>query len=425
MKIAVIGGGGAGLTTAWLLEAQHDVTVFERLDRLGGHACTIPVERSGEVCAIDAGFEMFSNQAFPLFNRLLSLLDVLVHTFPMTITLEQPQTQRVSLIPPLRDGVSIWLALTPRTIWELLQFRYLLGRAVPLVQAADPLVTFEQFMHRLHLSRAFRERFLYPLLQGFWCLPLDEFLRFSAYDVLKLIVPHRVAGLSGARWNEVVGGTQTYIRMLAQSLARAQIRLATPISQITRESNHLAVLTEQGRRETFDHVILATSAADASRLLTTAAGCEELCQRLGKVEFFETKIAVHGDRRWMPRQQQHWSVVNMRASDQISAVTIWKPWRGQDLFRSWVTYAPDLPESLYALLTFRHPKPNQAYFATQAYLATVQGQHNLWFAGMYTQDVDLHESAILSAVQVARCLAPDSARLQRLHLTSSLSSNLL
>lgn len=418
MKIAVIGAGGAGLTTAWLLEAQHDVTVYERLDRLGGHACTIAVERAGEVCAIDAGFEMFSHPVFPMFNRLLRLLDAPVRSFPMTITLEQPQTQRVSLIPPLREGVSIWSALTPRTTWELLQFRFLLGRAVPLVEAADPLVTLEQFFGRLHLSRAFRERFLYPLLQGFWCLPLDEFLRFSAYDVMKLLVPHRVAGLAGARWNEVVGGTQTYIRMLAQSLARAQIRLATPINQITREDQHLTLLTEQGQRETFDQVILATSAADASRLLTALEGCEELCRCLGNVAFFETKIAVHGDRSWMPRQQRHWSVVNVRASDQSSALTIWKPWRGGDLFRSWVTYAPTLPDPLYALLTFQHPKPNQAYFATQAYLATVQGQHNLWFAGMYTQDVDLHESAILSAVQVARRLAPDSARLQKLLFTS-------
>src|SRR5262249_39778978 len=153
----------------------------EQLDRLGGHACTIQIERSGEVCTIDAGFEMFSNHAFPLFNHLLSVLEVSVHTFPMTITLEQPQTQHVSLIPPRREGVTMWRGLTPRAIWELLQFRYLLGRAVPLVRAADPLVTLEQFFRHQHLSRAFREHFLFPLLQSFWCLPLDEFLRFSAY----------------------------------------------------------------------------------------------------------------------------------------------------------------------------------------------------------------------------------------------------
>ncbi len=414
MKIAVIGAGAAGLATAWLLEEQHEVIVFEQYDRLGGHAHTLQVERAGEINHIDAGFEFFSQQAFPLFNRLLQTLDVPLRSFAMRVTFEQAATRLPLLIPPVQAGKLVWSALTPHTIWELLQLRFAIGRAAPMVQAGDPFITLEEFLSTLPLSRRFRADVLVPFLQLGWCLPLEEFLRFSAYDVMKLMVLHRGAGLFGVRWQEIVGGTQTYIRLLAQSLTRTQLRLSTPVRQIERDEQRLRLIDDQGQPESFDCIVLATNASDASRLLTTLAGSEALCQRLGKVEFFETRIAVHGDRRWMPRQPRHWSVINIRAEGPSSGVTVWKPWRGQELFRSWVTYAPALPDPLYGLVTFLHPKPNRQYFEAQAYLETVQGHNHLWLAGMYTQDVDLHESAIRSAVRIAQGLSPDTPRLRQL-----------
>lgn len=414
MKIAVIGAGGAGLTTAWLLEPQHNVTLYERLNRLGGHAATIEVAQDGTLHPIDAGFEWFCEDAFPLFTRLLRELEVAVHSFPMRVTLERPATGHITLFPPTQAGKLLWSALTPRTLRELLQLRSVLVQAGPLVQAGDPFMTLEQFLERLRLRRRFCEDFLYPFLQSGWCLPLDEFLRCSAYDVLKLPAMQQIGGLSGTTWQEVVGGTQVYIRALTQALSSTQVRRATPVCRLTREADHLLVWDEHGHWEAFDQVVLATNAADASRLLTTLEGGEVLAERLGQVEYFETKIAVHGDTRWMPAQRRHWSLVNVRAGTPSSALTFWKPWRGDNLFRSWVTYAPDLPDPLYALETFFHPKPNRSYFEAQAYLATVQGHNRLWLAGMYTQDVDLHESAIRSAVHIAQRLAPDTPRLHQL-----------
>ena len=40
MKIAIIGTGISGLTTAYLLNKKHDVTVFEKNDYIGGHTHT-------------------------------------------------------------------------------------------------------------------------------------------------------------------------------------------------------------------------------------------------------------------------------------------------------------------------------------------------------------------------------------------------
>ncbi|MCI0389640.1 MAG: FAD-dependent oxidoreductase [Acidobacteria bacterium] len=59
MDIGIIGAGAAGLAAAWLLNDNHNVTLFEKQNRLGGHAHTVDFEIDGEMIAIDAGFDFF------------------------------------------------------------------------------------------------------------------------------------------------------------------------------------------------------------------------------------------------------------------------------------------------------------------------------------------------------------------------------
>ena len=46
-RIAVIGSGVSGLSAAWLLSKSHDVVIYEKAARLGGHSHTVDVELSG------------------------------------------------------------------------------------------------------------------------------------------------------------------------------------------------------------------------------------------------------------------------------------------------------------------------------------------------------------------------------------------
>ena len=41
MKVAIIGGGAAGMSCAYLLDKKHDVTVFEKQPMLGGNIRTL------------------------------------------------------------------------------------------------------------------------------------------------------------------------------------------------------------------------------------------------------------------------------------------------------------------------------------------------------------------------------------------------
>ena len=415
MRIGIVGAGAAGLCAAWLLDQDHEVTVFEQAERLGGHAHTVEVEQAGEQIGIDAGFEFFSGGRFPTFTRLLDRLGVRVRQYPLTATFYTANNRYVCLLPPLRAGRWVWSAGGPRQVLDLLQLAYALHRAGPLMRGRDTSVTVEQFLAGLPVTGSFKREFLMPFLLAGWCVAPRDFRTFSAYDVLSYSYWHRPAGLTPVLWTEVVGGTQAYVRALAQVLARAVVRTSNPVVRLTRRGAGYRLETAAGEAEDFDHLILATSAWAARKLLAEVGGAEEVCQILGQIEYFPTTIAVHGDTRLMPADRNHWSVVNTRYDGRYSANTIWKSWKSREpVFRSWVTFEPRHPEPLYALAHFEHAKVNAQYFAAQPRLAAVQGREHLWLAGAYLQDIDSHESAVLSAVTIARRLAPHSARLRLL-----------
>jgi predicted NAD/FAD-binding protein len=117
----------------------------------------------------------------------------------------------------------------------------------------------------------------------------------------------------------------------------------------------------------------------------------------------------------MPPDEKHWSVFNIRWRQERSLSTVWRQQRESiPVFKSWVDRDAPLPEPLYHLTSYQHPLVTVDYFQAQQRLAELQGRRNLWFAGVYTHDIDSHESAIQSAIYVARRLAPSSRNLSRL-----------
>src|SRR5690348_3192321 len=76
MRVAIVGAGISGLAAAYVLARAHDVELFERDERLGGHAHTHAFRYGGQEWRLDSGFIVFNRRTYPNFVRLLGQLGV-------------------------------------------------------------------------------------------------------------------------------------------------------------------------------------------------------------------------------------------------------------------------------------------------------------------------------------------------------------
>ena len=65
MKIAVVGSGISGLSSAYYLSKNHHVDLFEKENHFGGHSHTIDLNIDTKKVAVDIGFIVFNFKTYP------------------------------------------------------------------------------------------------------------------------------------------------------------------------------------------------------------------------------------------------------------------------------------------------------------------------------------------------------------------------
>lgn len=413
-KIAIIGGGASGLASAFLLEKDFDVTVFEKEDKLGGHADTVYLE--GGV-SVEAGFEFFSTAMFPRFIKLLGLLKVETHEFDLYYTFRNTSQANTIVVPP-RD-----LSNIPADDLEpLLNFQTFLISGADLVKSGDKSLTLQKFVETLSLPQEFCDGFLYPFFASMWGVTPTEIKDFTASLVVSWLVLNVPAVGEAPKWFEVSSGTSGYIDALADQLGETEILLSAAVTEIKKCDSQYEVKTADGFEGKFDYLVFATNASVAKKLLKNLEEGKEAREQLSKIRYFKTYIAIHGDSSVMPPDQKDWGVVNIAFDGaQRSEISVHKAWRSTDkpVYKTWVTYEKNndlkLPEPLLApLKEYYHAAIDLNYVSAQVGLQSLQGKNNIWFAGTYTSGLDSHESAIVSAIEIAKKLAPNATRLQEI-----------
>jgi predicted NAD/FAD-binding protein len=402
----------SGLTTAWLLQDDHDVMLFERQARLGGHAQTIDVGYDGQTVSIDVAAEFFGDaRSYPLFHRLLGQLSVPTRSFAMTATVYNNESGRKLVLPPWRRGTIDWSMLSVAGVRDLLRFAKFSTTVANSDEATLRSETIGAFLARIP-SEDFCREMLLPFLIGQFGMPRAAFDDCLAYDILKYCSLAGAIRLSVPAMSEVVGGTRAYIESLAKALGPRRISTGVSIERIEVENRKTLCHFADGQSYSADHVVLATGVADIGRLCPAGATGDTIRNVVSTVDTFEAEIAIHGDASIMPRDRTSWSVANFRATAQGGALTVWKSWQSSTpLFRSWVTGEPRVLRNEVGRFKFRHPIGDAKYYAAQKALQALQGRDNIWFAGSYVPDNDCQESAVASSISIAEALAPGGRRL--------------
>ena len=409
MRIGIIGGGVSGMTAAWMLQHDHEVTLIDGAQRLGGHVETLPVVVDGVTVHAELGPRFFFDTAYPYFLALLHLLRVPVRWSDARVSFTNVPLGHTVVLPPrsLREVTS--LLRSPRLTRHMLSLRRLIDEQ-PLVSARrDFSVTFRRHLAEGGYPPSFGPEFAYPFLAACWGAPLATLPDFPAYSLLKGMP-------SGSRpgFYEIDGGMSRYVQAFGRELTKVDVRLGAAVRRIERRENFQVEDTNGGRLQ-FDRLIVATSSRDAARLLSEVPAVSAMQAALASFRHFEIEIVVHGDPSFMPPCRDDWAHNNLFFDGDATWMSDWQGLReGVPVIRTWLRKERALPEPLYARRSYHHVLMTPTNGVLQRRIAALQGQAGLWVTGMYAVDVDNHESALLSAVTPVKALSPRSRNLARL-----------
>jgi len=105
-RVVIVGSGAAGLSAAWLLRKNHNVTVIDSSSWSGGHAHTAWVEEEKQTLiespcanqissgaesslAVDTGFIVYNEVTYPNFTAWMKLLGVSTQATDMSFAVSR------------------------------------------------------------------------------------------------------------------------------------------------------------------------------------------------------------------------------------------------------------------------------------------------------------------------------------------------
>lgn len=407
-KIAIVGGGIAGLSAAYYLSPYHDVTLFEAAPRLGGHARTVLAGKNGDQ-PVDTGFIVFNYVTYPYLTRLFRDLDVPVIKSEMSFGASIDNGR-------LEYGLNNLTAITAqkgnllrpqfyRLIADIIRF----GKRAEAA-ASDDDKTIAQLVDDLGLGESFRNDYLMPMCGAIWSTPVGDVGQFPAKSLVQFFRNHALlAGAGQHQWWTVKGGSIEYVRRLESALiARGcTICTGTPVHQARRNAFGVSITTGDAPSSTFDDLILSCHSDQALAILGDDATAEE-SDALGRIRYQPNKAVLHCDPGQMPKRKACWSSWAYRSQDGDIGVTYWmnKLQNIPDSDPLFVTLNPATeipPETIYDRVEFAHPVFDRAALKAQQDIRRMQGQNNTWFAGAWNRH-GFHEDGIASAMRIVRML---------------------
>ena len=412
-KIAVVGSGISGLSCAWLLNKAHQVTLYEKDDRLGGHSNTVSFDLENTSLDVDTGFIVFNPVNYPNLVKFFKTLDVATCETDMSFgisvnqgELEYSGTGLAGLLAQKRNLIrpSFW-----RMVQELMRF-YRESEQVMQQQDLDQ-ITLGELLQQKGYGKDFIYNHLLPMGAAIWSTPVDKMLNYPASSFLRFCRNHGLVQLNDRpQWSTVIGGSKQYVNKIAAQL-EGKIRLNSRIHKIIRNSDHVVIEDHHGNREYYDDVVLACHSDQAIALLDEPTEDEQ--HLLGHFPYQRNKAYLHLDASLMPKRKAVWSSWNYlsegkRDQSQEVSVTYWmnqlQPLNTETpLFVSLNPLRDPKDGSIIRSFFYDHPEFGREALQSQKQLWTLQGKQRTWFCGAYF-GYGFHEDGLQSGLAVAEQL---------------------
>jgi predicted NAD/FAD-binding protein len=428
-RVAVVGAGMAGIGCAWLLDASHDVVVFESRADIGGHVRTLAIDSGGQSWPVDVGAQYFHPVPYPGYTQLLAELGLYPagtggsHAFPVTITVDQAGGARPAYVSPQLPGRA-WALLADWNQAGTTAFATALRAARRREQAdASWALTLGDWLPTLGLDASQWEGLLLPWVASLYSGDIERARSMSARSAMVFAagaVPDNP--LDPVVYHVVDGGMIEPLRRMVAQLARAQVLTSAPVTSLSpRPGGGWMVGTPGLPPLGFDEVVFAAPGGPTLALLAGVPGTARQQQAVSGIEFDDARLMIHADNAYAVATPALQSFFNariegahcegsMRLADPLAP----PGGPGPALWKSWVTHRDTLPQQVLHDVSYRHLSPTVGSLRAQGRLRRLQGQGGLWFAGGWVEPFDSQETALRSAMSVAAGLGATGARLQAL-----------
>lgn len=410
MKIAVIGSGISGLSSSWLLAKKHDVKLFEKSSRIGGHSNTRFVDTPNGKIPVDTGFIIFNELNYPNLTALFKHLNVetTASTMSFSYSLDHGKYeysgnglkglfgQRSNFLNP-----NHW-----RMVRDILRF---FKNAETRIITHPEDVQLDEFLKVEGYSNSFVEDHILPMAGAIWSAPGEMIRKFPAKSFIDFYANHGLLQKKDRpKWRSVKGGSKEYI---AKIMADSNIEVSTDdaVKSVTRFSAHVEITNQSGKIEKFDQVVFACHADEARALIADTSDLE--ASILDRFSYSNNYAVLHTDASQMPTRKRLWSSWNYLANrkaaslDNQMSVSYWMNSLQEldtktDIFVTINPHEKIDDRKIHYQTEYTHPVIDANATAAQKDIWQVQGINRTWFCGSY-MGFGFHEDGLQSGLAVA------------------------
>jgi predicted NAD/FAD-binding protein len=378
MKIAIIGAGISGLVTAYLLSKDHEITVYEAGNHIGGHTNTILFELNNKNYEIDTGFIVFNNKNYPNFVKLLNQLGTESQPTRMSFsvscedsgleyngtTINKLFAQRINLIRPSFI----------KMVRDILRFN---KDAKNFIQSEDLSVTFDDFLKKGKFSTQLKDDYAVPMTAAIWSGTPEQVLKTPFYFIARFFENHGMLNISDRpQWRVIKNGSHQYVKKLVAGV--------------------------QGSHQ---KVVIATHSDQALNMLAEPTQMET--EFLGAIKYQDNETVLHWDDSLLPKTKSAWAGWNYhKLKNHRNGATVTYDMNILQGIKSDTEFCVSLnmtdrinPKKIIKKINYTHPVFSQDAIRAQKEIDELNGKNRTYYCGAYWGS-GFHEDGVNSALKV-------------------------
>jgi len=410
LNIAVVGSGISGICSAYLLQARHRVTLFEKNDYFGGHTHTVMIPNGpDENTPVDTGFIVLNERTYPNFIKFLSQLGIEKCRTQMSFSYYCEQTgffyASRNLDSLFSQRSNIFRPKFLRFVYEMIRYLQVLRKEYLSHRLAD--ITVSDYVQQKGLHREVVDQFIIPMAAAIWSGSDFQMSRFPIRTFAQFYENHGLLGVTGhPPWYFVKEGSHSYVNAFLKSFNGNAEKNRT-ILRVSRAEDCVTLQFKNGEPRVFDAVVIATHADQALKLLEDPSPREK--ELLGAWSYSQNKTVLHTDTRVMPPNKRAWASWNYTRHAHSNAdspvtvsydMTLLQKLQTQQPY--FVTLNPQQPipdAHVIKEINYTHPQYSFDAFQSQKDLPILNGEQNTFFCGAYF-GFGFHEDGVKAALGV-------------------------